>query len=648
MSRNNIILYVFLPVVLHAVHGWAEASQSFFDGEWEPRTWETPDSAIPEEQAVTVPEVSFTVHVTDTVDIVRQTIFGNNAAAWTRNVPDSQGVRMWEDERAVRHLRNAGITTLRIPGGAWANIWLWDRDSSHWRLKSVLTEETSFQNQFASWTMSLDEMLQLCDSVGAQPQIIVNAALAQLIDEEQPVAKAAHYAAEWVRYVNGTLEKGVRYWEVDNEDYGEWMINWEVDGDPFTGAEYGTVFNEFADSMKQADPSIRIGAVLYPQFDEYPANIRENWTQDVLVTAGEKMDFAVIHEYFTWANPIDSVSYDEVFAGRPVIGTYKKSLDSLAEAITGRNIPIAMTEYNMRAGNKNTEMISALFIAEALGEFALAGYGLVNVWQINNGSGTDDHGMLARKDWDGSSLVTQEQVEEFMPHPYFYTYCYYRKYFGDRVVAVDGGDETIHLYASLFSDGTAGLVLVNESPEVRVAEIALPGWKSGEMMYRHTVRADSLGSRIIKVNGLGPEDGKVYGPLNYEDIPPDVTALESGSDVLVVTAPPYSVSFMAIEPEVETGVFHQPEERSGASIPSVSLRSATRSGCTVAVTGEIGQLRITLYDLRGKVYGHRSVKKPIPAEYRIGFDGCARSFLLLEIIVDGVRRLLPLPVVVVD
>ena len=49
-----------------------------------------------------------------------------------------------------------------------------------------------------------------------------------------------------------------------------------VEGEQITGTMYGEMFRVFADSMKSADPSIELGAVIYPLDEEYNA-----WTSQV-------------------------------------------------------------------------------------------------------------------------------------------------------------------------------------------------------------------------------------------------------------------------------------------------------------------------------------------------------------------------------
>ena len=95
--------------------------------------------------------------------------------------------------------------------------------------------------------------------------ITVNYAYARYGTSIDPVAKAAHLAADWVRYDNGRT----KFWEIGNENAGPWEYGWMIDtsinkdGQPqiISGELYGKHFRIFADSMKAA--AEEIGAAIY-------------------------------------------------------------------------------------------------------------------------------------------------------------------------------------------------------------------------------------------------------------------------------------------------------------------------------------------------------------------------------------------------
>src|ERR1700712_2516654 len=100
-------------------------------------------------------------------------------------------------------------------------------------------------------------MLQQTDNTGI---ITVNYGYAEYGTGPDPVAAAAHLAADWVRYDNGRTQ----YWEIGNEDNGTWEAGYRIntatnhDGQPqiITGNLYGQHCRVFIDSMKKAAQEI--------------------------------------------------------------------------------------------------------------------------------------------------------------------------------------------------------------------------------------------------------------------------------------------------------------------------------------------------------------------------------------------------------
>lgn len=611
--RNNIAIH-YMRCLLFIVLGNIPlyAQQDIFSKHWESRTFTPSSNTIESNTPAGKASVTFTIAPSDTKSKVLPTLYGNNVAAWTKKIVEgSVYPTIWEHAYTKRHLQNAGITYLRLPGGAWANAWLWDKNPSHWALKSDLTTNQNYIDGLANWSMTFEDMLRLCDSIGAQPQPIVNMGLARFIDEANPVQKAASYAASWVRHAK-SLGRNIEYWEVGNEDYGRWMINWEVNGDTINGTKYGDAFNVFADSMKAADPNIKVGAVLFPDF-KLPPNGNEiaHWTEDVISKTKNHADFYIVHEYFTWnSTNINLITFDEVLAGRDKIAQQKADLDSLIFALAGKQIPVAMTEFNMRAGQKNTTLVSTLFFAEALGEFAKAGYGLVNAWNISNGKSTDDHGMLARLDYQAVSNpfkaaeVTAAQAEESTPHPHFFSYYYYKQYFGDAIVNAQGGDNITHLYASTFSNGYLGLVLVNESSQARMVELNLEGANAHGTMQWHTVSGDSIGTRLIQINGQGPPSGKVYGPRDYESIPACSRGLDTNTQSIPFEAPKFSASFISI-PILGDGSVRLNND--GNKTQQGRMNVEIMNGSVLFSLPEEAMVQMSILDLQGKLLCKREL-----------------------------------------
>ena len=117
----------------------------------------------------------------------------------------------------------------------------------------------------ASWTFSLDNYYQLLAQTNSTGIITINYGYARYGTSADPVAAAAHLAADWVRYDNGRT----KFWEIGNETFGSWEAGYRIDqsqnkdGQPqlITGALYGQHLKVFADSMRVA--AQKVGTTIY-------------------------------------------------------------------------------------------------------------------------------------------------------------------------------------------------------------------------------------------------------------------------------------------------------------------------------------------------------------------------------------------------
>src|SRR5690606_41701275 len=103
---------------------------------------------------------------------------------------------------------------------------------------------------------SLDNYYAMLQQSGNQGMITVNYGYARYGTGKDPVATAAHLAADWVRYDNGRTQ----YWEIGYENYGDWEWGYRIDrtknkdGQPeyVNGKLYAQHFKVFVDSMQKA------------------------------------------------------------------------------------------------------------------------------------------------------------------------------------------------------------------------------------------------------------------------------------------------------------------------------------------------------------------------------------------------------------
>lgn len=367
-----------------------------------------------------------------------------------------------------------------------------------------------------------------------------------------------------------------------------------------SGTEYGRDFRIFADSMRAADPSIKIGAVMLSNEKDH-----DNWSAHVLPEVQNHADFLVIHEYFTWASDINTITVQQMLDSIVVIKKSMDNLESMVEKYINKNrehFPVALTEYNVRAGRKNSSMVSNLFINMVLGEVITHGYGLVNIWDIANGydETEGDHGLLSRNN---------PNLPDNTPHPSFFAYYYFDSFFGDVMLRTYNEQSSFYAYASRFSTGEAGMVIVNPTIEEKTVAIDLDEFDPGDSVYWFTVSADDPESNNIEINeNRGPEYG--FGPENYSDIAPYSSALTSP---LIFTVKPWSSNYLLLESKGEMRAKYLKDKAAEGGLKFRQM------GRIVEIKTSVIPDQVSIYGLNGKRY---------PVEFLWDKPRSARTILL--------------------
>jgi alpha-N-arabinofuranosidase len=176
---------------------------------------------------------------------------------------------------------------IRWPGGNVAQDYHWQWGVGP-RDGRPLWTNLSWKNESEPGDVGTDEFVAFCHRVGAEPQITVNV---------EGRGATAEEAAAWVEYCNGPATSkygamraashpkpyGVKYWELGNEIWGEW-VRGHTDA-----ATYASRALAYARAMRAVDPSIELIAVGDNDMD---------WNRTVLRTAGSAVDYLAIHHYY--------------------------------------------------------------------------------------------------------------------------------------------------------------------------------------------------------------------------------------------------------------------------------------------------------------------------------------------------------------
>jgi hypothetical protein len=451
------------------------------------------------------PKVQVKIDATQVLHPVTPYQFGNNVAWWD--------TKTWFlDADRIEKAKESGIRFWRWPGGSASDVYHWDN-----KYDRPPQKENNPSHMNDAWTVSTDDFIDFCRQTGSEAIVTVNYGAARYAD----VAYAADMAARWVKYFNIDKKFKVRYWEIGNEVYGPWEQGNKIDGKPqLTGDVYGKDFQVIIAAMKKVDPDICVGAVAVDTDDGGDWTGYHWWMRDLLPQLKGNADYLILHQYFIWPFSGDtfiSPTNEALFGNLHKIPDAYAAAGQMIDKYAGseKGIPVALTEYNLMNGNgpQDIELISGLFESEVLGECIKAGYVGSNYWDWKNGLDKKlggEHGMLASDD---------PSEADGTPHPSYYAYSLYSRAFGDKMVAADSSEPTVKVYASRFSGGEVGLVIVNENNKNQTLTFNFTGFVPQGKLMGWVLNGKDLNDKQVSWNGEpGPLGGG--GPFPIDTIKP--------------------------------------------------------------------------------------------------------------------------------
>lgn len=530
----------------------SQTSTIFFPNDHLQKTAVIPDY---EDTPVTqkTPTTTVDVDFNNVITPVSKYMYGTNANIYMTQMVDQPDL--------IQHLQKLSPNIIRFPGGSICGLYFFDRpkgqlppDAPAKILDSEGKEVTPnywFGKNTESWTMSIDSYYNMLSMTNSTGIITVNYDYARYSTATDPVASAAHLAADWVRYDNGRT----RFWEIGNESYGTWQYGYRIntsankDGQPsiITGELYGKHFKVFADSMRKAalekGATIYIGAMLK---EEAPASwwnaTDRNWNSGIFQQAGSSPDYFIVHSYYT-PYQVNSNAVDILNSATVVT---KNNHDYVQQSTTTAGFgtkPIALTEWNIFAEGSKQQVsyINGMHAAMVLGEAIKNKYAMAMRWDLANGwNNGNDHGMFNTGDEPGG-------IPKWNPRASFYYMYYFQKYFGDRMVqSTVSGNSNIVAYASSYTSGQAGLVIVNKATSEQTVSVDLNNFGYGARYYYHTLTGGTDNGEFslkVNVNSI-PASLASGGPLNFETIKTRSTMVGSG---VRLTMPARSVCYVLIE-----------------------------------------------------------------------------------------------------
>ncbi len=517
-------------------------------GAWTPKNAVLPASFDDVPQFSGMKGLDVVVNFSKRISKVSKYIYGNNANCFTGWMQNDAGL--------MKKMNDLKMGVMRIPGGSLSDVYFWNRKGiyENYAIKSYDPPITDIPStispwigkrvsDFENWSMGVDQYYQMMQMTESTGMVTVNYGYARYGTGSNPVAQAAHLAADWVRYDNGRS----KFWEIGNEVSGSWEAGYEIDlslnkdGQPkrITGDLYGKHALVFIDSMKaaakQIGKEINIGVVC----DQEVNTAMPTWNKDLITRVGGKADFYIVHSYFT---PYQGNSTPDVILNSPSqIAKYKPFVQAELAIQNKPVAPVFLTEWNIFAeGSKQqVSFIAGMHATLVLGELITNKYEAAVRWDLANGySNGNDHGLFSYGDEPG--------VAKYAARPSFYYMYYFQKYFGDMAVETTSSHGNVIAYASQYTSGEAGIVLVNKGSSDQVAELTLKNFKTGNRYYTYVLTGGSdnvLFSAKVYVNGQ-TTSAVAGGPENYESVKAKSTLINGN---IKLSLPKYSVTHILIE-----------------------------------------------------------------------------------------------------
>ena len=370
---------------------------------------------------------------------------------------------------------DSGIRILRFPAGEWGD-----------------------QNNVTP--LQIDQFMDFANKVGATALIHV-----RLLDG------MPEQAAELVRYTNVEKKYNVQYWSIGNEPtlYEGRLKN---RGETYDTERFNKEWRTFAEAMKHVDPTIKLVGADINQFSHDPtpgvttnfSQRDEEWFIEFLRVNGDLVDVVSLHRYpFPRSTVSGPPSIDEL---RQNTQEWDKIIIHARELIhqhTGRDLPIAITEFNSSYGRPvggeatPDSHFNAIWMADVLGRMIRNGVFMANEW-----------GLVAKGGSGGSGLIGGTDV-----YPAYYTYQMYKK-FGNELIYSSSDDPELSIYAARTEAGDLTIMIINLSLQekakaIRVADRAQV--QAEAWLFDPDHKAESIGTVTLSDTvSLPPQSMTLY------------------------------------------------------------------------------------------------------------------------------------------
>ena len=524
ISNNTVVQQDTTVTIKPGVDPAVATTVGFFLEKWQSKTFVAPNYT--DETVIATADNTVTIDAADVIAKIPVQIFGHNSNTWMGTFVDQPSF--------MTDITNLKPNVIRWPAGSGSDGYFWNLkpgdvpDGAPTQYMDntgkLYPAWYGYGQSTDNWRASLSNYYSMLQQSNTKGIITANYGFARYGTSANPVATAAHLAADWVRFDNGRTE----YWEIGNENYGDWEVGYRIDTTKnrdrqpefLTGKLYAQHFKIFADSMRKAaaevGTKIKIGAVMQEsQTQSWQTVTTRTWNSTLIPELQNKADFYIVHNYIT---PFGENSTASTILNSALAVPSQMMNFCTSELISfgGEIKPFAFTEWNMWAQNSKQQVsnVSGLFAMIVQAEAIKNHYGLAARWDLLNGyNNGDDHGLFS----DGGST----DDPRWNPRPSFYYMYYFQKFIGDRLVSTNvQGTTNVKAYASTYSSGQANVTLINTANTPQTFEIKTKNFLYGNRFYWYNLEGSTDNgefSRKVIVNGSYP-NGVAGGPANYASL----------------------------------------------------------------------------------------------------------------------------------
>jgi alpha-L-arabinofuranosidase len=448
--------------------------------------------------------------------------FGANTAVWEDTFDSADSMSLLDE---------MGITTLRYPGGSFA-------DEYHWESNYIVG------SSYEGWPTAFTNFVQIATNL-ADVNVFITVNYGTGTTNE---------AADWVRSANITNQCGFKYWEVGNENYFDNEVDQNTNPpyqahDPWT---YAMRFCSYYTAMKAVDPTIKIGATVTPGEDYYSGGsssvvnprtglTHSGWTPvllNTLRTNGITPDFLIHHFY-----PEYEVESDPELL--QVTGNWEFDATELRQEISdyfgpgGTNIELLCTENNSESqnqGKQSTSLVNGVYLADSLGQLMQTEFSSYLWWIFEEGADTSGNFSSSLYGWRtygdyGLALNINTR------YPTFYAMKLMHDFVqpGDTILDTGPGYPFLDVFAATKTNGTLSVLFINKD-------------RTNTYSRQITLNNCSPNAAVtVRSYGMTQDNAaETNAPLAMQDIATNQMTVAGGG--FTYAFPPYSMTLFTLVP----------------------------------------------------------------------------------------------------